>query len=468
VPIFQCPTCATKSEAPARLVGKRVRCKNCGNEFVCGARTAGQGAITVAPQAVKTAAQGGPSYPVVVAHRRDEESPGGGGYRWLLAALAAFLLPVLAAGAFVGLKWNPAKPAAPAGELYAGVEVGSSSVTYTVFDVFTQAEQGYDYRILLTDSKKTGIQTGMEKTGKLDPAGLRKTIEAVRECYEKLTEVDKIPSSRVFIVGSDGLMGAIRNRRDLSAARKDKLIGENQKELARAVKKDVGKTMTFMDPEEKAVFEFEAVVEPGRDGSAVYLKVGTGATRGFYREPGGGIQKVRVAGIGEFLGRAGRGVFGPGAARLGESLIRRPFRAQVKKAPEFGRRQDVYLVGGIVWALCTCLHTKEQVAPPEAGLYVSLSAEDIDTFVADVRKGKDFLQAYRPPVGLSAEEKARVQKEIKRVQKQFPPDKLAAGAEVLAALAAEMKLESKNLRFRRDAHIAWLMAYIAKYAGLKR
>jgi hypothetical protein len=455
--IFECPHpgCGKRAEVPDQYVGKRVRCGRCGHDFVPGARPGHGAGIAIAPQPVKSVPPPVKTIPVVVA------SPRRGGYGWVLAAVGAFLLPVLAAGAFVGLRGGQK---APPGELYAGVEVGSSGVTYTVFEVFKQPDQGYDYRILLFESRTTNIHKGMEKKGTFDTDGLARTIDAVRECYEKLTEGDKIPPDRVFLVGSDGLMGAIRNRKDLSEGKKDRLISANQKTLGRAVKKAVGKTMTFLDPDEKAALEFEAVVEPGHLDTGLYVDIGTGATRGAYREPGGKIRRISLAGVGLFADRA-RSRRGPG---LADELIRRPFRRKAENAPEFRQRPDVYLAGGIVWVLSTCLHPKEQVAAPETGLYVSLTAEDIDSFAADVRGGKDFLKTYRPPVGLSAEERQQVQKEIKRMHKPFPPEKLAAGAEILAALAAEMKLEGKNLRFHRYAHVAWLMAYIARYDGLKR
>jgi hypothetical protein len=472
VPTFQCPNpaCGKQSQVPDQFVGRRVRCKNCDTEFVAGARQGNASRITAAPPAAKTATPPAAKVVRVAARRRDEGRPGGFG--WLLAAFAAFLLPVVAAGGFVALKWNAKHSAPPAAERYAGVDVGSSGVTYTIFEVFQHPEHGYVYRVLLFENKTTDLTQGMEKTGAFDPDGLTRTTDAVRRCYEKLTEVDKIQSNRIFIVGSGGLLGAVRDNKVVPPDRRNELITRNRSELSRAVHKAVGKTMDFVDLDEEAEYQLDAMVEPDHLDTGMYLDVGTGATRGGYRGPVG-VRKFEVAGIKAFAGRAKNqpgGVFGPEATRLADSLIRRRFRDQAEKVPEFGQRQHVYLGGGIVWVLSTCQHPKVQVAPPEAGLYVSLTAEDIEAFAADVRKGKakGFLESYQPPVGLSAEEKQKVQEEIKRMHGPFPPEKLAAGAEILAALSAEMQLKGKNLRFHRYAHVAWLMAYIAKHAGLKR
>jgi hypothetical protein len=459
VPKSQCPNCKIESEVPDQFIGRHVTCKKCKQDFVVSAPKAPSRttAIAQAPAA---------SAPTVVAHPM---SAGGGGLRlavWGLAAAIAFLLPVVAAGGFVAWKWKGKSAAPPAPEVYAAIEVGSSGVTYTVFEFSKRPGQDFDsYEIVVFESKPTEITKGMGKTLALDKEGLKKTTEAIRECYQKLKNDDKVAADRIFLVGSGGLMGAIRNRKDLSEAKKKILIEENNGELRRAVKAAVGTPIGFVSPEEEAEHQLHAIVEPNNLDTGMYIDVGTGATRGAYRSPSGRIHKLQVAGVRELADGGKRhpgGVTGKGGKRLIGTLVGTPLRKQVKEQPELRSRRNVYLSGGIVWALSTCLHTKAQVAPIERGAYVELSSQDLKDFAAYVRKDNNYLKSYEPPADLTDEEKTKARAEIKRAQGPFPPDRLLAGTEILAALSEELELEGKTLKFHRYANVAWLMSYIVK------
>jgi hypothetical protein len=481
MPTFQCPNpeCRTQSEIPDKFVGMKVRCKQCRTEFMAGTRTPAPAVIPPLPPTVinsppplapTTSAKKIPttaSTKVSTVAAVWREPGGGGGVGWVIGAVAAFLLPVAAAAGFLALRWT-AKPAAPASELYAGIEVGSSGVTYTIFDVTRAPDNTFDYQVLLFDSKTTNINRDMAKTGVFHPEGMAAAVKAIRECFAKLTETDKIPAERIFVVSSGGLLGALSNQ---PAARRAKLLEENQSELRRAIKTAVAKTIDFIDAEEEAGYQLDAVVEPGNLEKSVYIDIGSGGTRGAYRDGAGRLQKFRVSGINEFVEKAKTypgGLANGNGSRLATSLIADKYRTQAKEAEGFRVRENVYLGGGIVWVLSIATHPKEQIAPPEKGLHVPMTVDDINGFVADIRKGKDFRQSYAPPVGLSPEDTKKLQTEVKRTQKPFSSEKLTAGAEILSSLAAEMKWSGRTLKFPRYAHVSWVMGYIAKQSELKR
>ena len=322
--------------------------------------------------------------------------------------------------------------------------------------------------MLLFDSKTTNINRAMAKTGTFDPAGMTATVNAIKKCYQKLTETDNIPPERIFIVGSGGLMGALRDRPE---AKRVELIKENKRDLERAVNSAVTKKMDFVDADEELDYQLEAVVEPGNLGKSVYIDIGSGATRGAYRDADGRLQKLLLAGINEFVEKAKNnpgGLTGDNGKHLAKSLIADKFRTQAKAAEGFNGRENVYIGGGIVWVMSTATHPKQQIAPPEDGLHVPLTVDDITGFVADIRKGRDFRQSYEPPVGLSPDETKKIRAEVEKTKKPFPPEKLAAGAEILSSLVTEMKLSDRKVKFPRYAHVSWLMGYIAKQSGLKR
>jgi hypothetical protein len=405
-----------------------------------------------------------------VTARRVGGAGGGLSVGWLLAGIAAFLIPVLGAGAFVALSWSKGTGQS---EWYAGVEVGSKAVKYVIFDVYKSRELGYDYRVVLTQSRPTNIVKDMEKTGQFDPEGLAATTETIRMCYEKLTGEDQIPAAKVFIVGSGGLMAAIRKRSNLSEQDKSKLIEENQAKLTREVKKATSKTMDFVEPDEEADYQFDAVIDPSSFSTGLYIDVGSGGTRGGFRDPSTRkMRKFQTAGVKGFSekvkSRRGRAPFSKAAAKLSEPEVRQPLRKQIAEEPRFQQRERLFLGGGIVWVMSTCTHPRECVAPINQTLYVELSAKDIEHFARDVAASTNYLEEYKAPSSLSAEEKERLDKDIKDMKKFFNAEEQKAGAEILRGLAAELKFKEKGLRFHRQSHNAWLMSYIAKYCDLKR
>ncbi len=464
------PDCRRESPIPAQFMGRKVRCKVCGHEFMASASKTGSSAIKQPSRTIPAA----PPLPIVARTVGATHAAEKRGSRWLFVAAVAFLLPVAAAGSVVGLLWR----AAPASRFCAGIDVSSSGVTYTVFEVLPHSRHGYDYRVVLTETQSTDLKKGMDKSGQFDGAGIARTAEAIRTCCKSLIEKDQLADNGIYIVGSSGLMGSIRNNRKWPAEKKNKLIKENHATLRRAVENAVGKTMEFLEPNQEAEFQLDAVVERSHLGDGFYVDIGSGATRGAYRESDGRIQSMQLPGIGELVNRAtdrAAGGFPKACAKVADQVFTPPLRKQVDNDPTFHRREYVYLNGGIVWVLATCRYPKLCAAPPEEGLYLTLTPQDLKAFTAnvsaaatDARKKTGFLETFQPPVGLSSRERDFIEAEIQKMKELFPLEKQVAGAEILNRLAIELELEGKQLRFHRYGHVAWMMPYIAGQCGWKR
>jgi hypothetical protein len=468
---MRCPECRVQAQLPDELIGKRIRCPECGTAFVA---TAGTGILPAPPQKKSSTKMGVPmpaKPKTVVAYPQGQRAGGGGGLIWIIAGVAAFLLPVMAAGGFVVVKLALGR-SAPPGELYAGIEVGSKGVNYAVFEVFPHATLGHDYRVVLSQSGRTDIIKGMERSGKFDPARLKMTAEAIRKCCEKLTDEDKIPANRIFIVGSGGLTVPIRSRKNLGEEERTKLITQNQATLTQAVKEATGKTMDFVDLDEEAALQFDGVVEPDQASKSIYVDVGSGGTRGGYKSSAGEVRNLTTVGVKQFsesVARKRGGLAFVNAARnLSMPEVRMPLRVQLKSDPGMAERQRVYLAGGIVWVMATCLHPKEGVSPPEKNLYIDLSAADIEEFARATAKSGNFLEKYRAPDDLTDAEKEKLTGLVKTMRKIFTGEEQIAGAEILRSVSAELKFSEKTLRFYRHSNNAWLMSYIAKNGKLKR
>jgi hypothetical protein len=448
----QCPRCQNVSPIPDAFLGKKVRCNKCKGEFLANPR---EGVSS-------SASANSPGGAVTVVARRAGAavSPP----VWLAAAGLALVLPILAATAFAALMWDRGGRKAP-GESYGAIEVGSKGVKYAFFEVSPDPDYGYQVGSVIDGSTNTNLVQGMEEGGHFNPDGLAETAAAVRTYYDDLTKTHAIPPERVFIVGSSGLEGPVAKRKDLNPAEKKDLTEKNRAQLAEAVQKAVGKRMGFVNPEEEAQFQIEGVV-PRRDrDAALFIDVGSGSTRGGYRE-GRIIKKLEGPGVRNYHDKVEQALRGrPGAsfadvaAELADVNLRDSLRKQVEHNHGLVAPEKVYLVGGIVWVMASYVH------PENRKPHVPLSADDIDGFAAKVHQNPDLLLTFTPPAGLDDKERKLMEEDIRRMKKNFNPNELLAGSEILKALSAELKFKTKKeLWFYRYGHVAWVVEYVASQA----
>jgi hypothetical protein len=482
------PACKTVSALPDAYLGRKVRCKACQTVFLATPldgvsaaprSTADSGVITVVARRVGTAAApgtrsdilgqatmvtpGGPSPSPPVAPRR-----AGCAALWVVLGVAALLMPVAGAGAFVALNWlsgrdrgGAAAPDEP-GQLYGGIEVGSSGVKATVIELFPHKDLGYDYRSISKKSLDTKVVTGLAKAGQFDRAALDDTVNAVQTFYTQMTGEQQVPPERVFIVGSSGLLKALRDRKDLKDDAREELIRKNQAALAEPVEKRTGKKMEFIDVRKEVELAITGLIRPQERGKAVLIDAGTGATRGGYLDQSGVFVTFEVPGTKQFEERVKSQLKAPAdfpkvASALADKELRDPLRQELERKTGLGNRDRVYLNGGIVWVLATLLHPEDR-----KGAYVKLSARDIDDFRALVGRHPTEFPPLTLREGVTPDVRKEVEEDVARMKDIFPPQRLMAGAEVLKALSAEFRLQSKEVAFTRDGDVAWLLAYIGE------
>src|SRR5205823_2930811 len=124
------------------------------------------------------------------------------------------------------------------------------------------------------------------------------------------------------------------------------------------------------------------------------------------------------------------------AGRLAPGALHEPLQRHIERAPGLHSYDRVYLGGGVVWVMATCQHPADQ-----SGSYVKLTVADIEAFAACLRKDPDFLKTFRPPADLDEKQREAVAKQVTKMREIFLSEELVAGAEILRALAAELKLD---------------------------
>lgn len=340
-------------------------------------------------------------------------------------------------------------------KLHGGIEIGSRGVKGTAIN-FTRKGNGYDVKILYTETINTSIMK--LKDNRFTPEGLKEAADAVKKMFDRLQQEYQVPVEQIYIVGSSGLR----------ADNKPELIGE--------VQKATGKAMSFLTVELEVQLSIAGTIPRQRDDetkplnereAAMLLDIGSGNTKGGYQLPGSGQSDQFVTmgipfGTVSFTNEAAKlrkteadlNSFALDALLLSPKLLNEQLRREIEKKPGLLSRQRVYLSGGIVWAMATLIHPENRKG------FVSLTAEDIALF--HYRARNDVNSLLNPNLSFIADEIKRqeIKKEIESVKSVFSPKNIIAGAEILNALNAEFKLESKNIWFARYASLSWILSYV--------
>jgi hypothetical protein len=372
--------------------------------------------------------------------------------RMWFAAVAAVVF-VVAVGSFFAFRWLDKKGeaitapgAAEQSIKYGTIEISNSGLKYVVFELSPDAEYGYDTSEIEEGSRKTNLTGNMEASGVFDPSGLKQTASAVLEWCLELKEKYQLADERILVLSSAGLFGPLDSWAD--AEKKAKLIEKNKIDLAGAVAASAGKRVHFPDLEQEVLLQIEGCVRPKHLDTGLYIDIGGGSTRGGYKDKATGIvRKLKIIGVKSFHELANGdvtkngGTFAQGVDRLAPNALYRPLHRLIENDAGMRTRKQVYLGGGICWVMGTCLHP-DQFTSKE--VYIKLQPGDIDSFAKAVRETSNYLDTIRAPADLSEAQLIKFKREIENMKKNFPSEKLIAGAEILKALAKELDFGSRQ------------------------
>jgi hypothetical protein len=464
--VVRCPHCRSVLTIASHLVDRSVRCSRCARSFRS-RRPARALAATPAP--IRRPPAFLPAAPPPAAaprgNRLSEPVPAPPRRRFLALAGVLVLLGALGGVGYLGWqrfapkKETPAGPApAPAAqeaERYGGIEIGSNGIKVTVIDKFKDPELGFDFNVLFEQEANTQIVTGMANTGRFDVEALKDSVAAVKRFYELLRNEHKVPAERIFLVGSSGLFGVLKDKPDL--------IRTAQRELSAAVFDAVGKKPDFIDADREVELSIAGAVPRKYAESSLYIDVGGGNAKGGYREASGRFvtwsapfgsrtfyDRVRKAAQEERVPVAKK------AADLRENLIVPELRKQIDRRPGLVNRERVYLSGGIVWATATLMR------PADRRPYVEMVPEDFDELNRRLAQNPGALPL--PPLNGLGDESLRnaVQADLKKIGDLFKPEQVLAATEIVRACTTEFGLDrpGRKVYFVRNGKIAWLLAYM--------
>jgi hypothetical protein len=388
-----------------------------------------------------------------------------GGIGWLsvTAALLALVLPS-GAGALFYFTRPPSPAAAPEkvdepGQLYGGIEIGSSSVKTTVVEMIPHKDLGVDYRIVSRKSHETNLVKGMDKRDYFDPAAYEDTVNTIRGFYEQLGKDHKIPPEHIHIVGGSGLFKILRERKDLTEEARDELIRKNRALLTKAVLRVTDRPLDCIDVFQEVGFQVTGLIPDRYAPVAALIDIGTSSTRGGYRADAGILEKFEAPGVGKVEAALQRLQVRPTDIPDLEPMLqtefRDPLKAGLTRRAELYSRKRIYLNGGAAWVIATLLH------PGDRQVFVRLEGKDFKDLCALLRRSGDRFPEVAVPDNLDADVRKEAEAQLTKVSKVYrDPLRRLAAAEVLRCLADELKFADKDVFFVREGEIGWLLTYI--------
>jgi len=322
---------------------------------------------------------------------------------------------------------------------YGGVEIGSKGVKAIALELSMSNEELYDIKELFRESINTTIISGVKETGAFSLDGIEETAQAVKTLINKI-KGKGVPAENIFIIASSAI-SSVKNKEALS----DKI-----KELT-------GYNTNFLTTKDEVLYNIAGALPAKYYYNSIVVDIGSGNTKIGYLEkvadninvksfeiPYGSVSLTEEA--------KKRGNLNKGLNEVLNREVITILKKEVQKNPAYINRNNVFLLGGAVWALTT-LQKPEQIDES----YVKLTTKNIEDFLNIVRKNPD--KALNPDISkLKPEIKQQAQKQIEKVKDVFTPDNLNSGLSLLNTISRELKFSSKQLMFPRYGN--WLIGFV--------
>jgi tetratricopeptide (TPR) repeat protein len=323
--------------------------------------------------------------------------------------------------------------------VYGGVEIGSKGVKAQAYRIGLKGDEFYDLQEVFRESINTTIIAGVKETGAFSKDGIEETAQAVKTLIEKLKEKG-VPGDNIFVVASSAISSV-----------------KNKDELAKRVEELTGYKLEFLTVKDEVLFGIAGAVPPKYFYNSIFVDVGSGNTKIGYLENVGGSINVRSFeipyGTVSLTERASKGKdFRKELVEVLSKEVEPVLKREAQKNPAYLNRQNVFLVGGIVWAITT-LQKPGQVEET----YVKLSSSDIKNLTLTIPKNSD--RVLNPDLSnLKPELRDKAKKQIEKVKDVFSVDNLYAGGMLLDSIGRTFNFERRNLIFPRYGN--WLVGYV--------
>ncbi len=304
------------------------------------------------------------------------------------------------------------------------------NISSNLFGVIEVGASGIKGAIVQTSSNKDEMQVinKLEPDNKtpINPDTLKETGDSINKMFIKIKD-NSVPAENIYIVGSSAVAKA-----------------PHREKLKNFVQEKTGKVMDFIDVEQEATLIFKGIVPFNQRGQVLTIDIGSGNTKGAF------IEKTKIENILTFElawgtksfakkvdEEKGDDNFKKTAGNLRKKILIPKIKEIAKQKSELKNLSQVYLSGGIVWAMTTIMQ------PDNQNKLVKITDEDINVFYDKLNHNPESLNH-----GLS------------KILQVFSINQLIAGTEILKTISDELRFKDKTLFFNKDALHAWSLGYI--------
>lgn len=333
---------------------------------------------------------------------------------------------------------------------YAGIEIGSKGVKAMAAEITEADKEGfYNIREIFRQNINTSIISGVKESGIFQTETIEETAIATKRLLNELSKLEGIKIEETVIVASSALYNV-----------------KNKDELSKKVKEKTGKELYFIDKDGEVLYGIIGSVPNKYLHESVLIDIGSGNTKLGYIE-NNPIRTISVelpygtVSLTDEIKKSNPSdkAFISLTQKFASSELTMKLRNEVSKRPAFLNRKQVYMVGGIVWAMATILY------PDNQNSFVKITGTDIEKFynILINKREKIFDVDFSKIKNEDIRNKA--EKQIKSVKDVFTIENLIAGATILNNIANELKLKNREIYFSR--HGNWMWGYVQE-AGMEK
>ncbi len=326
---------------------------------------------------------------------------------------------------------------------FGAIEITSSGVRAIVIEIKRGSE---DYDVSYSKEELTHFANSVGSDGLYNEQNLDRTAETVKQFHKIIRTQYRLKPSEILIVGGSGMFPKIKGKK-LAKEEIRELREKNKRAVEKYICKPLDAPLTYTEVKEEVKQNFRFLVEKALRGTTLFLDLGSSSSRGATQNPDTGIKTTfEVMGLTEFQKKAKElakrnGIPLSSAARqVADQSVRVELRKRVAEQPAIAKRERVHLIGGLPWIVAT--HTN----PADRGLILTrVNMSKFQNLAFDVQRLKG-LPDLEIPVDASTELRDKLKKDNDNM-KDWPSDKLVAGAELFNAFAQELRFSQREVFF---------------------
>lgn len=341
-------------------------------------------------------------------------------------------------------------------DVYAGIEIGSKGIKASVIGIKINKDGEYKFNIKFTEVDNSQVIApthvgDMIPVDKMESAG-----RIIKYYHEKIQNDFSIQPDRIFIVGSSAVATA-KNTDALRKKIQDAFFNPSLK-------------IDFVNPNQELEYDILGTIPDKKLFSASLIDLGAGSLKGgcllqstteerktfSFNSPYGAETFKEL--IKEEQKKT-KGEYSNTAKALLTAKVENGNKNEIAKNGAFKNRKEVYLIGGVVWAMATYLLPQSAEEP-----YVNITTADIGKIRDLSALAYDkLINPDLSKVSGSVQEKAK--EDINKAKEVFNKESLIAGSLLLASITNELNqpIADKKFFFARGGLTGWISGYTVHF-----